>query len=198
MGGKGSGNRTRSNPNVAKRADMVDPDVNAAVIDYMQALWKLPEVDLSKEEEVEERIDLFFDMCREYGRRPLVGNLALNFGMSPDYFKHVVLYEDSPAKNRGLTQKSKLLLKKAYCFINSTFEQVMLNAKNPVPFIYYTKAQLDWREAPNETVITHKTETPRLSGGSQKEIEARYAEIVGIDGDSGPSYELPTSTSDSA
>ena len=191
MGGKGSGNRTASNSMIANRAENVDPDANRRRIAYINALRKLPEVNLGEEEEVEERIDLFFEMCADHGMQPLVGNLAANFGMSYGYFKEVINGE-RPANNLGVTPQTLILLKKAYAFINVNYEQTLTTAKNPIPWIFLGKATLGWREAPNETVVTHKTESPQLSGKTRDEIAAKYKAIAGVeDIPEAETYELP-------
>lgn len=178
-GNRNSGNRTMSNPMVEHRADNVDGEANSRRIAYLNAVRRLPDVDLSDVRAVEERIDTFFAMCDEYGMTPLVGNLAANFGMTRQYFWEV-LNGVRPAGNRGLTPEALLSMKKAYAIVNMNYEQALTTAKNPVPWIFYGKAALDWKET-NETVITHKSESPRLQGGSKAEIEARYAEIVGVE-----------------
>lgn len=179
MGGKGSGNRTKSNPFVAKRADMVDPDVNSRTIDFTLALRALPRINLGEEEEVEARTDEFFELCRSHGMRPLVGGFCVAMGMSKPEMWRIVNGETSGAK-MGVTPATTEIFKNVLCLIDNNFEQVLFDAKNPVPAIFYSKSNLGWKEAPAETVITHRSEKPALEG-SVEEVAARYAEIVGVD-----------------
>lgn len=66
----------------------------------------------------------------------------------------------------------------------------MSEAKNPVPSIFYAKSQLGWREAPNETIITHRSESPQLTGGTAEQIAEKYKAIAGVEEE--PVYELPS------
>lgn len=179
MGGKGSGNRTKSNPFTAKKAENVDPDVNRRTIAYTRALMNLPDFDRGSVEETKARVNLFFDLCEEHGMRPLVGNFAAMLGMSKVELWNIVngIYS---GRELGVTPETALIYKNTLRFIESNFEQVLMDAKNPVSAIYYSKSNLGWREAPAETIITHKTEKPQLSGKTTAEIEAKYKALAGV------------------
>lgn len=180
MGGKGSGNRTNSNPFNARKADAVDPDANARCIRYTRALGALPDFDRGDPAQVSARIDEYFDMCVEHGMRPLVGNFCVAMGCSKPEMWKMVNGENSGAR-LGFTEETKYLCKKVLCLIDSNFEQVLMDVKNPVPAIFYSKANLGWRDAPSETVVTHRTERPAIAEGDSAEIAGRYLAAVGVD-----------------
>ena len=182
MGGKGSGNRTSSNPFNARKADAVDPDANARCIRYTRAIGALPDFDRGDPAQVSARIDLYFDMCVEHGMRPLVGNLCVAMGVSKPEMWQIANGERS-GERLGFTKETAQMCKKVLCLIDSNFEQVLMDVKNPVPAIFYSKANLGWRDAPSETVVTHRTERPALEAGDPAEIAGRYLAAAGVDPD---------------
>lgn len=190
MGGKGSGNSTPSNPFTAKKANQVDPDTNARTINYTLALSSLPPFDRGSVEETEERVRTYFDMCIEYGMRPLVGNFCVAMGISKSEMWKLANDERS-GKALGITPETLSIYKKTLCLIDSNFEQVLMDAKNPVPAIFYAKSNFGWREAPTETVVTHRTQQPQLEGGTADEIAGRYLAAVGVDEEEEQVYEEP-------
>ena len=186
-----SGNRTKSNPNVAKRAENVDPDMNSRVIDYTLAISNLPKIDMSDEDQVRARVNEFFRMCSDYGMRPLVGNLALSFNMSKPTLWRILSGASRPTYLK-LTDATTEILKNAYWMVESSFEQILADSKNSVPLIYYSKAAMDWREAPNETVITHRRDDEKRLSGSADEVASKYAALVGVEEiPEAETYELP-------
>lgn len=194
MGGKGSGNRTKSNPFVAKRADAVDPDTNSRTIRFTLALADMPPFDRGDEEQARQRVLDFFALCEKHGMRPLVGGFAVALGMDKVELWMIVNGQTSGAK-LGVTPKTALIYKNALRLIESNFENVLMDAKNPVPAIFYSKAQLGWRDAPSETVITHRSEKPQLSGKTAEEIASKYKALAGVV-DEAPAYELPGEQAD--
>lgn len=179
MGGKGSGNRTKSNPFVAKRADAIDPDTNIRSINYMRELAALPVYDRGDVDAVRERCSLYFDICEKHGMRPLVGPFAIAIDIDKMTLWQIANGQVSGV-SLGVTPETRLIYKKVLQLIDANFENVLMDAKNPVPAIYYSKAALGWREAPAETIITHKTEKPQLSGKTTAEIEAKYKALAGV------------------
>ena len=182
MGGKGSGNRTASNPFNARKADAVDPDSNARCIRYTRALGALPAFDRGDPAQVAARIDEYFDMCVEHGMRPLIGNFCVAMGCSKPEMWRLANGERSGAE-LGFTPETLEQCKKVLCMIDSNFEQVLMDVKNPVPAIFYSKANLGWRDAPSETVVTHRVERPALASGDPAEIAGRYLAAAGVDPD---------------
>jgi hypothetical protein len=108
-----------------------------------------------------------------------VGNFALSLGVDKNTLGQVFRGDTSGAR-LGFTPETITLLKRYYVSIESNFEQMLVDSKTPVAGIYYTKAMLGWRETPSETVVTHKAESPRLSGTDIKQIADKYKAIAGV------------------
>ena len=190
MGGKGSGNRSYSNTFKANSPAAVDPDSNARTIEFTNALYKLPDFDRGDVAAMDSRIDEFFSICREHSMRPMVGGLALAMSMSKSELWRIV--NDVASGSRlGFTPETIERVKKAVIFIDTNFEQLLMDARNPVPAIFYAKSNLGWREAPTETVVTHRTQNPQLEGGTADEIAGRYLAAVGVDEEEEQVYEEP-------
>lgn len=180
MGGKGSGNRGYSNTFKANSPAAVDPDSNARTIEFTKALYKLPDFDRGDVGAMDSRIDEFFSICREHSMRPMVGGLALAMSMSKAELWRIV--NDVASGSRlGFTPATIERVKKAVIFIDTNFEQLLMDARNPVPAIFYAKSNLGWREAPSETVVTHRSEKPQLEGGTADQIAGKYLAAVGVE-----------------
>jgi hypothetical protein len=172
MGGKGSGNRNFS-------AENTDPELNSRSLAMTRALLALPKIDLGSVDEINARMDEYFALCNKYQIRALVGNFALSLGVDKNTLGQVFRGDTSGAR-LGFTPETITLLKRYYVSIESNFEQMLVDSKTPVAGIYYTKAMLGWRETPSETVVTHKAESPRLSGTDIKQIADKYKAIAGV------------------
>lgn len=187
MGGKGSGTKS---PFAANKPSAVDPDSNARTIAFTMELYKLPEIDNGDTDAVAARIDEFFEICGRHQMRPMVGGLALTFKMDKSTLWRMV--NDVRGSSRlGFTDSTKAMLKNALIFIDTNFEQLLMDARNPVPAIFYTKSNLGWREAPTETVVTHRSDSPRLSGKTPEQIAGEYKALAGAVEAEEPEIEYP-------
>lgn len=172
MGGKGSGNRNFS-------ADNTDPELNSRSLAMTRALLALPKIDLGSVDEINARMDEYFDLCNKYQIRALVGNFALALKTDKSTLGKI-FRGDTSGVTLGFTPETIALLKSYYVSIESNFEQMLVDSKTPVAGIYYTKAMLGWRETPNETIVTHRSDSPRLEGGDTKQIAGKYKAIAGV------------------
>lgn len=175
MGGKGSGKHTNA-------GWAVNEDSNRKTIAYTTALNSLPPIDLGDPEAFAGRVDEFMRISADTGMRPMVGGLALAIGVSRRMLNAVLSGERSGAR-LGFTPETKLLLQKAMDLVEANFEQLLTDARNPVPFIFYAKANLGWKEAAAETVVTHREERPQLDGKTAEEIAGRYLAAAGVERD---------------
>lgn len=177
MGGKGSGTKS---PYAANKPSAVDPDSNSRTIAFTMELYKLPSIDNGSEDAVSSRIDEFFAICSSHGMRPMAGGLALSLGMDKSTLWRMA--NDVTVGGRlGFTPSTCALVKSAVIFIDTNFEQLLMDARNPVPAIFYAKSNLGWREAPSETVVTHRSEKPQLEGGTADQIAGKYLAAVGVE-----------------
>lgn len=171
MGGKGSGRWARNQ----------DENANKRSIALTRRIMRLPAPDYGSPESMNDQFEAYLDLCDEHEVRPLIGSLSLAFKLD----KHTMwgfLNNSKQAFELGFNAETLALMKNFYCIVEANFEQALVESRNPVPAIYYSKAQLGWRETPTETVVTHRREeSPQLSGGTADEIAAKYAQIVGVE-----------------
>ena len=185
MGGKGSGNRhpkpvpRDKNPVVyANDARNVDPDTNRASVLFGKALFELTEepVDLADPEAVKQRFYDFLDLCEENKLRPMMTGLAMAMAITPSQLS-ALGRGDEQVLSRRLTAKSRLVLKKAYDFMQVNWENNLQAEKgNPVKWLFLGKNWYGMRDQ-TERVVTHRDEG--LSLPSAEETAAKYAAMVG-------------------
>jgi hypothetical protein len=149
----------------------------------------LPPFDRGDNEAMQERINLFFDMCEQYKLRPLVNSFALALGIHRSTLWRLVT-DVNEGVRLGFTPETIATVKNAYNLIESVFEHTVTSSKTPVGGIFYGKAMLGWTEAPKETVITHRSEKPSLTGGTIEQIAAKYRALAGVTNDDEPIYEI--------
>ena len=122
--------------------------------------------------------------------RPMVGGVGLDLKVDESNLWKVV-NGVSHGGGSGFTPASIEIVKTTLVAIDTNFEQLLMDARNPVPAIFYSKSNLGWREAPTETVVTHRTQNPQLEGGTADEIAGRYLAAVGVDEEEEQVYEEP-------
>lgn len=171
MGGKGSGQWTRNQ----------DENANKRSIALTRRVMRLQKPDYGSAESMDAQFEAYLDLCDEHEVRPLIGSLALAFKLDK---RRMWEFLNSPkqAFELGFNAETLRQFQNFYSIVEANFEQALVESRNPVPAIYYSKAQLGWRETPTETVVTHRREeSPQLSGGTADEIAAKYAQIVGVE-----------------
>ena len=68
-----------------KRKDrdvLTEPGENTKYISHDMKLYRLPDIDINNPEEVQNRINKYFDICSEDDVKPSIASLALCFHMS--------------------------------------------------------------------------------------------------------------------
>lgn len=145
-------------------------------IEYTMTLMHLPLLDRSDLRAVSGRIDFFFRLTAQKGMKPMLGGFAIALGLTKFQLREVY----SGVSMHGFTQETLAAINCAMASLEANFEQVLMSSKQPIPAIFYAKSNLGWHEA-NETVITHRTETPQLSGKTTAELAQKYLAAAGID-----------------
>lgn len=123
--------RKRNRPDLANFGqENVQKGDNARYLRHAMATLGLPEIDISDEKQVGERIDWYFNHCIESDMKPTVKGLCNALGISRNTINtwHKEEY-------RGFTHSD--LIKKAYDLMEELWEDYMLNGKiNPVSGIF--------------------------------------------------------------
>lgn len=139
-----------------KRKDrdvLTEPGENTKYISHDMKLYRLPDIDINNPEEVQNRINQYFDLCATDDIKPSIASLALAFHMSRFTLFNTLNDRSDYIKNN----QSKLTLKAAYDLINSYYEHMMNNGKiNPVAGIFMMKNNLGYRDT-TDYIITPNT-----------------------------------------
>lgn len=179
MGGKGSGNPALK----AVKAENVDPDDNRRVIAFLNEFRKLPRVDFSSLEAVEERTDLFLEKCAEHGMRPLLVNYALALGI--DRYTLLRIRQGDERVVRGITPETRLALKKTAALIEATLANQLVTAKSGQVGLIFALKQHGWKDSVEITTSAgdDRQSAARMleSGKTPEEVAAYYLAAAGVD-----------------
>ena len=139
-----------------KRKDrdvFTEPGENTKYISHDMKLYRLPDIDINNPEEVQNRINQYFDICSEDDVKPSIASLALCFHMS-----RFVLFDCLNERNNRIKNNESIhTLKAAYDLINSYYEHMMNNGKiNPVAGIFMMKNNLGYKDT-TDYIITPNT-----------------------------------------
>lgn len=143
----------------------------------------LPEIDLTDAEQVQERINQYFEIEAKYGNKPTVAGLAMSLnGMNRRRLNEIVT--GNFGNTRGITttlpKTVTHLIKKAHQLMEQLWEDYMQNGKiNPVSGIFLGKNNYGYQDK-TEYVVTPNSQ--RDTDYSEAEIRERLG--------------LPTSNSD--
>jgi len=142
--------RKRGRPKGSKNATIRrDHDIhteegdNRKFLSHDMKLFRLPSIDLENSEAVQERINLYFDICAEDDVKPSIASLALAFNVS-----RFILYNWISDRTEYIKNKQSILaIKNAYNLINSYYEHMMNTGKiNPVAGIFLMKNNMGYKD----------------------------------------------------
>ena len=150
--------RPKGSTNV-KRPDKTanpDPGENTKFLAHDIKLYRLPKIhDMNDIIAVQDRINLYLDICRDDDIKPSVASLALAFGVS-----RFVLFDWLNSRNGTIKNENVIhALKAVYDLINSYYEHMMNTGKiNPVAGIFLMKNNMGYKDT-TDYVIQAKQET---------------------------------------
>ena len=144
-----------------------EPGELGQMIQNAMAIYNLPEIDTNNEEQVRERIGVYFKLCAEREMKPSVSGMAMALGVD-----RMTLWKwvngATPSKPKGVIDT----VKKAYHILNFMIEEYMQNGKiNPVSGIFLMKNNFGYRD---QTVVVVTPNQVNADVPTQAEIEARY------------------------
>jgi hypothetical protein len=148
-----------------------EPGELGQMIQNAMAIYNLPEIDTNNEEQVRERIGVYFKLCAEREMKPSVSGMAMALGVD-----RMTLWKwvngATPSKPKGVIDT----VKKAYHILNFLIEEYMQNGKiNPVSGIFLMKNNFGYRDQ-TEVVVTPNQVNADVP--TQAEIEARYRDAL--------------------
>lgn len=176
MGGKGSGGYRK---NAGTSDAKVDPEDNQRAIAFTIAISKLPPLDLTDPDDIEQRFYDFFELADKYHVRPGLMAYGAALGLSKDQIYYVLNRSpDSPVINGvKLTPECKRIIKKHAAFLNVTLETLMMNDKgNPVKYFFLAKNYFGYKDQ-SEHLNINVNERPSLA--APEDVAAKYAAQLG-------------------
>lgn len=135
------------------RIDLTSPGENARMLSYSLALSRLPMIDYNNLEQVQARLNEYYDITVQYDSKPAIACLALAFGMS-----RVNLFDSLNGKSNRIKNPDCIFtIKQAYNIITSQYEQMMNNGKiNPVSGIFLMKNNFGYKDNTEYTITTNQ------------------------------------------
>lgn len=150
---------------------------NAKYTGFVLALMKLPKIDLTNPDKVRTRVFEYFALCAEHDMKPGVAAIGLAIGLDRRRLWEI----RNGIKNPSIPQETKDIVIEVYDSLEVLWENYMQNGKiNPVSGIFLGKNNFGYSDK-QEYVVTPNTITPATDPAT---IEAKYAELPDVDGDS--------------
>ena len=138
----------------------------------LKVIYDMPKINLDSDEEVEQRINEYFEYCIEAQLRPTVEGLGLAIGVNRS-----TLYNWEVKKTRaGLNDFRYNIIKKAKDYIAFLMSDlVMENKINPVTCIFYAK---NYFQICDRQVVVLTPNNPLGENANQDEIQQRLLEAT--------------------
>lgn len=165
-------------------APQTEPGDNQKYIGVSMQLFNLPKIDLKDPEQVQARLDEYFQIQFNADLKPTVAGMAMALGI--DRRRLWEIRADVANRNQELPTLTRDSIKRAYDFMENLWENYMQNGKiNPVSGIFLGKNNFGYQDK-TEYVVT-----PNVNNDSDynaDDIRKRYltdsATIATIDSDS--------------
>lgn len=127
----------------------VESGYNTRIVSKVMELYNLPRV--KDEDELEERLQFYFDWCAANDMKPSVTMMAIACGVDRNtLYKWEVGMEGSTPRKRSAVKKAKAVL-------NGILEEYMMNGKvNPVTGIFMAKNHFGYRDQQEVVVAPAK------------------------------------------
>lgn len=166
--------RGGNSPVIGNNGYNLEPGDNSKFLGISMQLMKLPKIDIRDEQQVEERLEEYFQIQYDNDCKPTVVGMAMALGISRQSLW--AIRTGNPMGGRGnestLPPSVTDLIKKAYFLMENLWEQYMLNGKiNPVTGIFLGKNNFGYQDK-TEYVLTPNTNQD--NDYSAEDIRARY------------------------
>ena len=148
----------------------LEPGDNTKYMQVSMQLFNLPSIDLHKPEQVRDRLVEYFAIHSAADMKPTVAGMAMALGVDRRRLWEIKV--DVPDRNQGLPNETRDLIKKAYDFLETLWENYMHNGKiNPVSGIFLAKNNFGYQDKVEHVI------TPNMNNSadySAEDIRARY------------------------
>ena len=151
------------NSNFPNAAHDEKPADTSMILSQVINWYKMPKAET--DDEIAERLEMYFDRCIETGERPLIENIALALGYSR-VMLHMWKNEQYGSKRRSE------MIKRAYEVV-AAYDAAMVSGgkMNPVPYIFRAKNYYGMRD---QTDLVVTPNNPLGDTISAEEIEEKY------------------------
>jgi len=153
----------------------LQPGDNSKALAVIMQFNNLPVVDLNDPKQVEERVNLYMQMCYDNDYKPTVSSLAAVLGFNRRSLIAIVSGENIGGAWQNLPTSSLLIIKKAYSSMEQLWESYMQNGKiNPVSGIFLAKNNYGYVDK-----VEHVVEAKATLDENQ--LKNRYEATLGDD-----------------
>lgn len=162
--------KKRNRPDLEKFGEEnADPGDNSRYLRYAMVSLDLPPIDISDSEQVEQRINEYFEYCIEHDRKPNMIGMANWIGVDRDTVKTW-----KTGEYRSSTHSA--VIKKAINILEELWVDYMQNGKvNPASGIFLGKNMFGYKDVQDVTLIPG---SPLGDVPDQKQLEAHIADVV--------------------
>lgn len=144
---------------------------------FALAIMQFPKIDVRNPEQLQNRVVEYFRLCADHDMKPGVAAVALAIGLDRRRMWEI----RSGSKNVAIPQECKDIIINVYDSLEALWESYMTNGKiNPASGIFLGKNNFGYQDT-QEYVLTPNN---NLSGADPATIEAKYAELPDMDGES--------------
>ena len=144
---------------------------------FALAIMQFPKIDVRNPEQLQNRVVEYFRLCADHDMKPGVAAVALAIGLDRRRMWEI----RSGSKNVAIPQECKDIIINVYDSLEALWESYMTNGKiNPASGIFLGKNNFGYQDT-QEYVLTPSN---HLSGADPATIEAKYAELPDMDGES--------------
>lgn len=164
----------KENKKVRKRPDstvQAMPGDNAKYTAHNLMLYRLKPVSFESAEEIDERIETYFDICQQNDMKPSVAGFSLALGVDRRRLWEIIT--GKVVKPDAVTDS----LKRAYLILNAQMEDYMQNGKiNPVSGIFLMKNSFQYQDKQEIEVSANQSDAE-----SAEQLTAKYADAIPVD-----------------
>lgn len=167
--------RGGNSPVIGDNGLMTEPGDNAKYLSLNMELFNMPDIDMEKVEEVQQRLNDYFMLYARYDTKPTVAGMAMALnGMSRQTLRAIATGQPTGGAGymTSLPPEVATSIKKAYFLMENLWENYMQNGKvNPVAGIFLGKNNYGYQDK-TEYVLTPNAQQD--SDYSADEIRQRY------------------------
>jgi hypothetical protein len=169
----------KENKKVRKRPDstvQAMPGDNAKYTAHNLMLYRLKPVSFESAEEIDERIETYFDICQQNDMKPSVAGFSLALGIDRRRLWEIIT--GKVVKPDAVTDS----LKRAYLILNAQMEDYMQNGKiNPVSGIFLMKNSFQYQDKQEIQVSANQPDAETPDQIAQKVADAIPADFTVLD-----------------